>query len=111
MDYQRIMTLALENATLTGAVVSGSVEDWNRLWASFERKDMPWVQNDTWNTFHGVRLTLKQGGTWEVAGPSLLSSLTVEGGATLRGKVLIDGKRVTPAAGQTYTGSIAVTPL
>jgi hypothetical protein len=34
-----------------------------------------------------------------------------DGGATLRGKMLIDGKRVTPAAGQTYTGRIAVTPL
>jgi hypothetical protein len=111
MDYQRIMTLSLENATLRGAVISGSVGDWNRLWTSFDRKDTQWVRNDRWDTLYGVRLTLKQGGRWEVTGRSLLSSLRLERGATLRGKVDIDGKAVTPVTGRTYTGRISVTPL
>jgi hypothetical protein len=111
MDYQRIMTLSLENATLKGSVVSGSLGDWNKLWATFERKDMKWVVDEQWNTFYGVRLTLKRGSTWEVTGASLLSSLRLENGATLKGRVQVDGKAVTPVAGQTYAGRIALTPL
>lgn len=111
MDYQRLMTLSLESATLNGAVVSGSVADWNGLWKSFERKDLQWVQNERWDTFYGVRLTLKQGATWQVTGPSTLSSLTLESGARLVGRVEVDGRPVTPVAGETYTGRIAVVPL
>jgi len=110
MDYQRIMTLALEDTTLKGAIVSGSVNDWNGLWAKFERKDMKWVQNDAWNTFYGVRVTLGKGATWDVTGPSLLSALTVQPGARLKGKVSVDGKPVVPVAGTTYQGRIALTP-
>jgi hypothetical protein len=111
MDYQRLMTLTLENATLNGAVVSGSVADWNGLWTSFERKDLQWVQNERWDTFYGVRLTLRQGATWQVTGPSTLSRLTLERGARLVGRVQVDGRPVTPVAGETYTGRIAVVPL
>jgi hypothetical protein len=111
MDYQRLMTLSLEDATLKGAVVSGTVEDWNKLWTAFDKKDCKWVQNDKWNTFYGVQLMVKNGGTWVVSGPSLLSALTVENGGTIKGKVEIDGQAVTPAAGKTYTGKIVVRPL
>jgi len=112
MDYQRIMTLSLEDATtLKGAVVSGTVEDWNKLWTAFKKEDCNWVQNDSWNTFYGVQMTVKKGANWEVSGPSLLSSLTVESGGTVKGKVQVDGKDVTPAAGKTYTGKIVVNPL
>ena len=112
MDYQRIMTLSLNSGTtLKGAVVSGTVEDWNRLWAAFKKEDCKWVQNDSWNTYYGVRMTVKKGANWEVSGPSSLSSLTVENGGTVKGKVQVDGKDVTPAAGKTYTGKIAVKPL
>jgi hypothetical protein len=48
---------------------------------------------------------------WEVSGPSTLSSLTVENGGSLKGKVQIDGKGITPASGKTYTGKIVVNPL
>jgi hypothetical protein len=111
MDYQRIMTLSLDNTTLKGAIVSGTVEEWNKLWNAFDKKDCKWVQNDKWNTYYGVQMTLKKGATWEVTGPSTLSSLTVENGGTLKGKVQVDGKDVTPSAGKTYTGKITVTSL
>ena len=111
MDYQRIMTLSLDNATLKGAIVSGSVDDWNKLWTAYDKKDVKWIQNDKWNTFYGVRLTVGKGSTWQVTGPSLLESLKVEDGGSVKGKVMVDGKAVTPAAGQTYTGKISVTPL
>jgi hypothetical protein len=111
MDYQRIMTLSLDRTTLKGAVVSGTMEDWNKLWAAFQRKDTRWVQNDKWSTFYGVRMTLKPGSTWEVSGPSLLSSLTVENGAALKGRVQVNGADITPTVGKTYTGKILVMPL
>jgi hypothetical protein len=111
MDYQRLMTLSLEKSTLKGAIVSGTVEDWNSLWTAFDKKDCKWLQNDKWGTFYGVQVTVKNGSTWIVSGPSLLSSLTVENGGAVKGKMQIDGKVVTPATGQTYTGKIVVTPL
>ncbi len=110
MDYQRLMTLTIADATLEGAIVSGSVADWNALWTRFERKGMPWVANDRWDTFYGVRLTLAKGGTWVVSAPSLLSGLKLEEGAVLAGRVAIDGKAVTPVVGQAYAGRITVTP-
>jgi hypothetical protein len=112
MDYQRIMTLSLDSGTaLKGAVVSGTVEDWNKLWTAFKKEDCKWVQNDSWNTYYGVQMTVKKGATWEVSGPSSLSSLTVENGGTVKGKVQVDGKDVAPSAGKTYTGKIVVKPL
>lgn len=111
MDYQRIMTLSLENSTLKGAIVSGTVGDWNKLWTAFKKEDCKWVQNDKWDTFYGVKLTVKKGATWDVTGESTLSGLTVENGGTVKGKVQVDGKDVTPSAGSTYTGKITVKPL
>jgi|WetSurMetagenome_2_1015567.scaffolds.fasta_scaffold20077_2 hypothetical protein len=112
MDYQRIMTLSLDNAViLNGAVVSGTVEEWNKLWASFKKEDCKWVQNDSWKTYYGVKMTVKKGATWNVTGASTLSSLTVENGGMLKGKVQVDGKTVIPAAGAIYTGKITVTPM
>jgi hypothetical protein len=34
-DYQRPMRLTLEDTTLTGAIVAGSMEDWLNLWTDF----------------------------------------------------------------------------
>jgi hypothetical protein len=111
MDYQRPMNISLDNTTLKGAIVSGSVADWNKLWTAYDKKDCKWVQDAKWDTFYGVRLTVGKGSTWQVTGPSLLESLTVADGGSVKGKVQVDGKAVTPAAGQTYTGKISVTPL
>ena len=111
MDYQRIMTLSLENTTLHGAVVSGTAKEWKALWSAYDKRDCNWVRDDNWNTCYGVRMTLKNGGTWNVTGKSTLSSLTVENGGSVNGKVRVDGKEVTPEAKQTYAGSILVMPL
>jgi hypothetical protein len=110
MDYHRIMTLSLENATLNGAVVSGTMEDWNSLWTGYSKEDCNWLVDDSWNTYYGVKMTVKKGATWNVSGVSTLSSLTVENGGKIKGKVEVDGKAVTPATGKTYTGKIVVTP-
>ena len=36
MDYQRIMKLSLENTSLAGAVVSGTMKEWNELWSAYK---------------------------------------------------------------------------
>ena len=111
MDYQRIMTLSLENATLNGAVVSGTMEEWNRLWTAYDKEECNWLVDESYNTRYGVKMTLKNGATWNVSGLSTLSGLTVENGGKINGTVQIDGKTVTPAAGKTYTGNIVVQPM
>jgi hypothetical protein len=111
MDYQRLMTVSVENSTLNAAVVSGTMEDWNGLWTKYNKEDCNWLVDTTYNTRYGVQLTLKKGATWNVTGASSLSSLTLENGATLKGSVKVDGKTVKPAAAKTYTGNIVVMPL
>jgi len=111
MDYQRIMTLSLEDTTMKGAVVSGTMEEWNSLWSQFDKKDCNWVVDDSWNTYYGVKMTVKKGATWDVTAKSTLSSLTLENGGTIKGKIQVDGKDVKPEAGKTYTGKIVVMPL
>lgn len=111
MDYQRIMTLSLENATLNGAVVSGTMEEWNSLWTAYDKEECNWLVDGYYNTRYGVKMTLKKGTTWNVSGLSTLSSLTVENGGKINGTVQVDGITVTPAAGKTYTGNIVVKPI
>ena len=102
-DYQRKMRLSLENTTLTGAIVSGTCEDWNAKWTAC--KDDPrfcWAKDAAWNTPYGVYLTLKQGATWVVSGQSSLNTLTIEPGARIVGTLLVNGVETAAAPG-TYT--------
>ena len=63
------------------------------------------------NFFNGdndVEVTLNAGSVWNVTGDSLLSALTVNEGAVLKGKVTVDGQVIVPEAGTTYKGRILV---
>jgi hypothetical protein len=111
MDYQRIMTLSLDNVTLTGAVVSGTMEEWNSLWSPYNKAECNWLVNESWDKFYGVQMTVKKGSTWNVSGISSLSSLTIENGGIVNGLVQVDGNKITPSTGKTYSGKIVVTPF
>jgi hypothetical protein len=100
-DYMRKMLLNLENAQLTGKVVSGTCASWN---AKYETIDMDalaaagidlsetdedtiragLVYSDTYETIWGVRMTLDAASTWTVTGDSNLYSITVADGATVQ---------------------------
>ena len=109
-DYQRSMTVEVgENATLTGAVVSGTYAAWNNLWSEeslnealeADGKDSSIFASDTWaedvydnltiedDTEYadtdniGASVTVEAGGTWVVDGESTLSSLTIEEGGSV----------------------------
>lgn len=56
-----------------------------------------------------VDVVLADDAVWNVTGESILTSLTVQSGAVLNGRVAIDGADIIPEAGKTYSGNIVVT--
>ena len=105
-DYQRRMTVELENTTLTGRVVSGTMDSWNSRWAQYGQVN--WVVDDSFDSAYGVALTLGPGAKWNVTGESSLSSLTVSEADAIVGEITLDGQALEPEPGKTYTGSILV---
>lgn len=105
-DYQRQMTVDLKNTTLTGNLVSGTVDSWNQRWASYG--EVNWVVDDSFDADYGIALTVGDGAVWKVTGESSLRSLTVSEGGAVQGDITLDGAPLTPEPGQTYTGDIQV---
>lgn len=106
-DYHRNMTVELKNTTLSGNIVSGTMESWNETWAEYG--EVNWVVDETFDDVNGVALTLGEGATWNVTGESSLVSLSVAEGAVINGEVTLDGEVIVPEAGETYEGTIVVT--
>ena len=106
-DYQRQMTVDLEHTTLTGKLVSGTMDSWNRQWADYG--EVNWVVDDSYDADYGIALTVGDGAVWNVTGDSSLKSLTVMEGGTVQGDITLDGEPLTPEPGKTYTGDIQVT--
>lgn len=106
-DYQRQMTVDLEHTTLTGKLVSGTMDSWNRQWADYG--EVNWVVDDSFDADYGIALTVGDGAVWNVTGDSSLKSLTVMEGGTVQGDITLDGQPLTPEPGKTYTGDIQVT--
>jgi hypothetical protein len=57
---------------------------------------------------NGVIVNLDGGSTWQVAGTSYLSSLTVSADSRVRGTMTVDGVATPIVPGHTYTGTITV---
>lgn len=106
-DYQRRMTVSLTDATLSGNIVSGTVDSWNEKWAEYG--EVNWVVDESYDAVYGVALTVGAGGVWNVTGQSSLTSLTVEEGGVVNGEITLDGEPLTVEPGQVYTGNILVT--
>ncbi len=105
-DYQRKMILTLENASLNGAVVSGTYAAWRQNLSDFI--DAGWDSRDEelghdkdtvlaelcydegYETIWGVRMSMDADSVWTVTGDSSLNTLTLE-----------DGAQIQAAAGQT----------
>lgn len=105
-DYQRRMTVDLENTTLSGNIISGTMEDWNATWAPYGTVN--WVVDESYDAVYGVELTVGPDAVWNVTGESSLASLTVQEGGTVNGTVTVDGEAVELEPGVTYTGEILV---
>ena len=106
-DYQRQMTVDLEQTTLTGNLVSGTMDSWNQQWADYG--EVNWVVDDSFDADYGIALTVGDGAVWNVTGDSSLRSLTVTEGGSIQGDITLDGEPLMPEPGETYTGDIQVT--
>ena len=68
------------------------------------------VANRTFfNGDNTVEVRLEPGAVWNASGKGLITSLTLSEGAVLNGSVFVDGEKIVPEAGKTYTGRIEVT--
>lgn len=136
-DYERVMTITLDNTNLTGAIVSGTCASWTHYWL-----DAGYVEDYTIglasNTFgseapldtfvhaltinadgtytttpytddQGTELILKNGSVWKVTETSTLTKLTVNAGSVIEGTVSINGQIVDVSGGGTWEGAISVT--
>ena len=106
-DYQRQMTVDLEHTTLTGNLVSGTMDSWNAQWTDYG--EVNWVVDDSFDADYGIALTVGDGAVWNVTGDSSLRSLTVAEGGSIQGDITLDGESLIPEPGETYTGDIQVT--
>ena len=106
-DYQRRMVVELTDTTLSGNIVSGTMESWNETWKDYG--DVNWVVDDSFDATYGVWLTMEEGSVWNVTGASSLTRLQLEGDAVINGTVTLDGAEITPEAGEVYEGEILVT--
>jgi hypothetical protein len=111
-DYQRDMYLSLTGTSLTGKIVSGTVDSWNAL-CKAKGFETYIINPDGYKTVHGVNLTLDSGSAWNVTSESTLTALAIGSGAALKapaGKKLtmtVNGV-ATPVAAGTYSGKIVI---
>ncbi len=107
------MNVTLSGATLTGAISSATltlaIDDGN---ISMENITNVGVITDTVyesNENAKLNVNLENGAVWNVTEPSYLMSLTIDDTSAINdGDVYVDGKKITPEAGTTYTGEIVV---
>ena len=85
-DYQRRMRLTLSGTTLTGAIYSNTVDDWNAYCEA--ECDGSYILNpEGYDTVWGVELTLSEGAVWNVTAPSRLTDLVINDGSVLNGTI------------------------
>ncbi len=136
-DYERVMTITLDNTTITGAIISGTCASWTEYWlaagyvedftiglasntfGSEEALD-GFVHSITVNedgTYEvteygddqGTELTLTNGSVWNVTAESSLTALTIDDTSVINGVLYVDGVETEAVAG-TYVGTIIVMP-
>ena len=107
-DYQRDFNLTLSGTTYAGAVNEYDCAHWNEVSAAEGFTD--YCLDASYETYHGMHITLENGSVWTVTGESTLTSLVIGEGCTVNGVMTVDGKEVTPEAGKTYEGTIVISP-
>jgi hypothetical protein len=69
------------------------------------------VNKAYYNKSNNVTVSMSKNSTWKVTGTSIITKLTVAKGASLKGNVYMNGKKITVKAGKTYSGVITVKAL
>jgi hypothetical protein len=88
-DYQRKMLLNCENTQIEGAIVSGTMANWNAIWKDIKSAHAAEIYNllahdTTYKTIWGVRMSLDAKSKWTVTENSSLSSLTIAKGSSIK---------------------------
>jgi hypothetical protein len=104
------LEVTLDGATLTGAISAAKQhyrpgityidETTREELCNVTQTPAPAINN-------GVIVILKNQAVWKAEGTSYLTALTIAPGATLKGRLLVDGKE-TPAVPGTYAGALTV---
>ena len=136
-DYERVMSITLDGTNLTGAIRSGTCEDWTNFWldAGYARDYTIGLASNTFGqeapldsfvhalsfdedgayTYtpygddRGTELSLVNGACWTVTGESRLSALSIDFRSEVRGVMTVDGVQTSPAPGR-YEGEILLHP-
>ena len=138
-DYERPMSITLNNTTLTGRVISGSCDSWTDFWLSMGyaedytiglasntfgseapldafvhaldfSEDGTEYTRSTYTTEQGTSLVLSADSVWNVTDSSSLNSLVVEAGGVINGTVFVNGIETDISSGGEWTGEITVEP-
>jgi len=96
-DYHRKMILDLENTRIEGAIVSGTMANWNAIWKGIDSIYADEIYNmlahdKAYKTVWGVRMHLDGMSAWTVTGDSSLYSLTIAEGADVNAP---EGRKIT----------------
>jgi hypothetical protein len=96
-DYQRKMVLSLADTRIEGAVISGTMANWNAIWKGIDSEYVEEIydmlaHDTTYDTVWGVRMSLDAKSAWTVTGDSTLHTLTIEKGAKVKAA---SGKKMT----------------
>ena len=107
------MALNFDNTEVTGVITSSSSdhlknelyinEEDYRLFGVLENTPCEAVNN-------GVIVSLTNGSVWNVTGESYLTSLLVDAGSVVNGKVTVNGAPVDTTAGGSWKGDVLVLP-
>lgn len=112
-DYQRKMTVNLDNVQWTGAYKTWDKETWDAAWTDECKaaEKCLWILDaENYNVeTQGSILTLANGSVWTVTEESELISLTIDDSSSIVGTMTVDGVETAIAAG-TYEGVIVLSP-
>jgi len=107
-DYQRDLAVELSAVTWNGAANEYDVQHWNQAAEEEGFEDL--CVDDSYDTHHGLSISLQDGSVWNVTEESVLSHLVIGEGCMVNGVITVDGEEVMAGAGE-FTGVILVSPI
>ncbi|MCR5784444.1 MAG: hypothetical protein K6G40_02215 [Eubacterium sp.] len=108
-DYQRDFRLLLLNAEYYGAINEYSFEHWKTVCSNNGFSEF--CCDEKYKTHHGIHLVMENNSIWVVTANSKLSSIRIEKGCVVKGRIMLNGKELNIKDGETYTGTVEVYPL
>ena len=107
-DYQRDLKLTLEASELNGSMNEYDCDHWNQ--AGAEEGFSEYCPDDSYQTHHGLSVSLQDGSVWNVRGESILTRLQIGPDCKVNGTILVDGKEQDNVPGTVYEGQVVVVP-